>query len=83
LFSHDGYLNALAPARRDHIDLTLPAVYNLKKKNGELIGTETRHFLSDISFGGNLKKYWKQYQWSNIFAMLRNQKLSPKICTDD
>ena len=30
-----------------------------------------------------MKKYYKEYKWSNIFAMLRNQKLSPKICTDD
>jgi retinol dehydrogenase 13 len=30
-----------------------------------------------------LKKYRKQYKWSNIFAMLRNQSLDPEICTDD
>jgi NAD(P)-dependent dehydrogenase (short-subunit alcohol dehydrogenase family) len=30
-----------------------------------------------------LKKYVKEYKWSNIFAMLRNQKLDPEICTDD
>jgi len=30
-----------------------------------------------------LEKYFKQYKWSNIAAMLRNQKLSPEICTDD
>jgi NAD(P)-dependent dehydrogenase (short-subunit alcohol dehydrogenase family) len=30
-----------------------------------------------------LKKYFREYKWSNIFAMLRNQKLDPKICTDD
>ncbi len=34
-------------------------------------------------FGGDLRKYVKEYKWSNIFAMLRNQKLSPKLCTDD
>jgi NAD(P)-dependent dehydrogenase (short-subunit alcohol dehydrogenase family) len=30
-----------------------------------------------------LKKYLKEYKWSNIFAMLRNQKLDPAMCTDD
>jgi len=30
-----------------------------------------------------LEKYFKQYKWSNIAAMLRNQKLGPEICTDD
>lgn len=30
-----------------------------------------------------MNKYFKQYKWSNIFAMLRNQKKEPKICTSD
>ena len=30
-----------------------------------------------------MKKYFKEYKWSNVFTMLRNQKLDPKICTDD
>ena len=30
-----------------------------------------------------MKKYLKEYEWSNIRAMLRNQKLDPEICTDD
>ena len=30
-----------------------------------------------------MNQYLKQYKWSNIFAMLRNQNLDPKICTDD
>ena len=30
-----------------------------------------------------MKKYLKEYKWSNIFAMLRNQNLDPEICTDD
>jgi retinol dehydrogenase 13 len=30
-----------------------------------------------------LKKYRKEYKWSNIFAMIRNQNLDPEICTDD
>jgi retinol dehydrogenase 13 len=29
-----------------------------------------------------LEKYLKEYKWSNIFAMLRNQYLDPEICTD-
>jgi retinol dehydrogenase 13 len=33
--------------------------------------------------GGSLKRYIKEYKWSNIFAMLRNQNLDPEICTDD
>jgi retinol dehydrogenase-13 len=28
-------------------------------------------------------KYFKEYQWSNILAMIRNNRLDPKICTDD
>jgi retinol dehydrogenase-13 len=28
-------------------------------------------------------KYFKEYQWSNIFAMIRNNRLDPQICTDD
>ncbi len=28
-------------------------------------------------------RYWKEYKWSNVFAMIRNLKLDPKICTDD
>lgn len=30
-----------------------------------------------------LVKYWKQYRWSNIFAMMKNNKGEPEICTDD
>lgn len=30
-----------------------------------------------------MKKYLREYKWSNIFAMLRNQKLDPEICIDD
>ena len=30
-----------------------------------------------------MNKYIKQYKWSNIFAMLHNQKLNPKICKSD
>ena len=30
-----------------------------------------------------MKRYYREYKWSNIFAMLRNQKLDPDICTDD
>jgi len=28
-------------------------------------------------------KYFKEYQWSNIFAMIKNNRLDPKICTED
>lgn len=28
-------------------------------------------------------KYFKEYQWSNILAMLRNNRQDPKICTED
>ena len=28
-------------------------------------------------------KYFKEYQWSNIFAMIRNNRLDPKICSED
>jgi NAD(P)-dependent dehydrogenase (short-subunit alcohol dehydrogenase family) len=30
-----------------------------------------------------IKKYRKEYKWSNIGAMVRNQRLDPKICTED
>lgn len=29
------------------------------------------------------KRYIKEYQWSNIYAMLKNNRLDPKVCTDD
>ncbi len=28
-------------------------------------------------------KYFREYQWSNIFAMIRNNRKGPKICTED
>jgi retinol dehydrogenase 13 len=28
-------------------------------------------------------KYFREYQWSNIFAMIRNSRSDPKICTED
>ena len=28
-------------------------------------------------------QYFKEYQWSNIFAMIRNSRLDPKICRED
>jgi retinol dehydrogenase-13 len=28
-------------------------------------------------------KYFKEYKWSNIFAMIKNNRLDPKICGDD
>ena len=27
-------------------------------------------------------QYFREYQWSNIFAMIRNSRLDPKICTE-
>lgn len=30
-----------------------------------------------------MKRYFREYQWSNILEMIRNQKLDPEICTDD
>jgi len=30
-----------------------------------------------------IRKYWKQYKWSNIRAMMKNNKSDPKICSDD
>lgn len=30
-----------------------------------------------------MNKYFKEYEWSNIFTMLKNQKKDPEICTDD
>jgi retinol dehydrogenase-13 len=28
-------------------------------------------------------KYFKEYKWSNVFAMIKNNRLDPKICHDD
>jgi retinol dehydrogenase 13 len=28
-------------------------------------------------------KYFREYEWSNILAMIRNNRLDPKICTDN
>ncbi len=28
-------------------------------------------------------KYFREYEWSNIFAMIKNNRLDPKICTED
>lgn len=39
--------------------------------------------IPDPNSGDKLNKYYKEYKWSNIFAMLRNQRLDPEICTDD
>ncbi len=30
-----------------------------------------------------MNPYLKQYRWANVFAMIRNLKLDPKICSDD
>ncbi len=34
----------------------------------------------------NNKKFWKyfkEYQWSNVYAMIKNNRKDPKICTED
>jgi len=31
----------------------------------------------------NILKYFREYQWSNVFAMIRNNRLYPKICKED
>jgi len=28
-------------------------------------------------------KYFKEYTWSNVYAMIRNNRKDPKICSDD
>jgi retinol dehydrogenase 13 len=28
-------------------------------------------------------QYFKEYKWSNIFAMIRNSRLAPKVCCED
>jgi retinol dehydrogenase 13 len=30
-----------------------------------------------------ISKYFKEYQWSNIAAMIKNNRRDPRICTDD
>ena len=30
-----------------------------------------------------IARYWKQYKWSNIFAMIKNNGANPEICGDD
>lgn len=30
-----------------------------------------------------MNRYWKDYKWSNVFAMIHNSKLDPKTCDDD
>jgi NAD(P)-dependent dehydrogenase (short-subunit alcohol dehydrogenase family) len=43
-----------------------------------------RLFLIKLTYyGGNLNRYWKDYKWSNVFAMIHNSKLDPKICSED
>ena len=32
---------------------------------------------------GMVSKYFKEYKWSNIAAMIKNNRRDPKICTDD
>ncbi len=30
-----------------------------------------------------ISKYFKEYQWSNIAAMIKNNRRDPRICTND
>lgn len=32
---------------------------------------------------GAVRKYWPQYEWSNVWAMVRNSQARPEICPDD
>lgn len=36
-----------------------------------------------INYKKKFFQYFKEYEWSNIFAMIRNNCSTPKICTDD
>ena len=36
-----------------------------------------------MHFDKKFIQYYKQYQWSNVFAMIRNNRLGPRICNDD
>jgi retinol dehydrogenase 13 len=33
--------------------------------------------------GNKTCQYFREYKWSNVFAMIRNNRLDPKICTDN
>ena len=45
--------------------------------------SKVKSFKKHLFVGATLKRYFKEYEWSNIFAMMRNQRLDPEICTDD
>jgi retinol dehydrogenase 13 len=32
---------------------------------------------------GRFYKYFKEYKWSNVYSMIKNNRLDSKICTDD
>jgi len=36
-----------------------------------------------MPFDKKFIQYFKEYKWSNIFAMIRNNRLDPRICNDD
>jgi NAD(P)-dependent dehydrogenase (short-subunit alcohol dehydrogenase family) len=36
-----------------------------------------------MHFDKKFIQYYKEYQWSNVFAMIRNNRLGPRICNDD
>ena len=49
----------------------------------KVTGVSGTHQRGLRSPGDNVRKYVKQYTWSNIGAMLRNLRLDPKVCADD
>ncbi len=36
-----------------------------------------------IDYRKKFRQYFKAYQWSNIFAMIRNNRRDPNVCTED
>jgi len=38
---------------------------------------------NQIDYKKKFFQYFKEYEWSNIFAMIRNNRSTPKICTDN
>jgi len=38
---------------------------------------------NEMKRNGKLFQYFKEYQWSNIFTMIRNCRLAPKVCSEN
>jgi|GEM_PF-66570 len=45
--------------------------------------TKTNYLIYMEINGIKFKKYFKEYEWSNVFAMLKNNNKMPLICNDD